>query len=343
MTSDATVRQRLARIGCALLLGAASTALGASGPADPYARDLLILTDWFEGEFDNEGQVWFERDPLSATPEAARHERLHTLHRRIEAPAFGEHVFYVEEYRDNDPAQIVRQRLVVFRSDPEAGGIRMQQGFFRDGERYLGSYQAPEQLTRLKPRQVQFLSECDVFWRRVAGQFEGRMKEKACVFGDGAKRRYSVHNLWLSQSKYWRVDATYLVSDGSRHVGFPDDEPHQLRRAKRYQCEAQFGAPGSDRQKIEGLSLHSQGGSFTVTRAADGQAFDVLMREKEYPFYSQRPDFIYFSIRRSGEQRSVAYTVNDPRSRSLGVNFDDMLFYCYLEGYAFRERYDALL
>lgn len=315
----------------------------AQGPSDPHARDLLILADWFEGEFDNEGQLWFEADPRSATPEAERHERLHTLHRRIDAPAFGDHVFYVEEYRDNDPAQIVRQRLVTFRSDPAAGGIRMQQGFFRKAERFQGGFADPVRFARLKPRQVFFMNECDVIWRREASQFKGAMKPKACVFGEGAERRYSVHNLILSQDKYWRVDATYLVADDSLHIGFPSDQPHQLRRAKRYQCEAQFGAPGTEKQVVDGLSVHSQGGLATATRASDGQAFDLLIREKEYPYYTERPDFIYFSVRRSGEQRSIAYTVNDLRSRSLGVYHDGLMFYCYLEGYEFRERYEDLL
>ena len=30
-----------------------------------HARDLLILSQWFEGEFDNEEQVWFQSDDRS--------------------------------------------------------------------------------------------------------------------------------------------------------------------------------------------------------------------------------------------------------------------------------------
>jgi len=60
--------------------------------ADPFARDLKILTDWFEGEFDNEEQLWFENDPRSNTPEEERHIRLHTVHTRLDLPTFGEHV-----------------------------------------------------------------------------------------------------------------------------------------------------------------------------------------------------------------------------------------------------------
>ena len=80
-----------------------AAAAAAAPENDPFARDLLVLTDWFEGEFDNEEQRWFQADPRSNTPEDERHVRVHATHKRIEAPEFGEHVFYVEEYTNNDP------------------------------------------------------------------------------------------------------------------------------------------------------------------------------------------------------------------------------------------------
>lgn len=79
-----------------------------------------------------------------------------------------------------------------------------------------------------------------------------------------------------------------------------------------------------------------------VRRDRDDAEFTILMRNKEYPYYATRPDFIYFSIRRKGESRSVVFTVNDPLSRRLGVNFDGILAHCYLDGYDFRESYENL-
>ncbi|MDE0801215.1 MAG: hypothetical protein OSB02_10825 [Rhodospirillaceae bacterium] len=42
-----------------LFLAPGLTAAQEARPTDPNARDLLILTEWFEGEFDNEEQRWF--------------------------------------------------------------------------------------------------------------------------------------------------------------------------------------------------------------------------------------------------------------------------------------------
>ena len=324
------------------VLACIPAAATAAPETDPFARDLLVLTEWFEGEFDNEEQRWFQADPRSATPEEERHVRLHTTHKRVSAPRFGEHVFYVEEYAENDPGNVFRQRLVIFSSAPEAGGMRMQQGFFHDPDRFLGAQHIPGFFGDMKPSDAFFLDECDVYWKRVAGQFEGGMRPKACVFGEGALRRYAVHELYLSPDKYWRVDSTFLVADDSLHIGMQVDRPFELRRVKQFVCNFTFDPRGPMPQEITGLRLHSQGGSFDVTRERDGQEFTVLMRDKEYPYYSSRPDFIYFSIRRKGEQASVVFTVNDPESRSLAVNTGELLASCYREGYEFREPVELL-
>lgn len=164
---------------------------------DPNARDLLILTKWFEGEFDSSEQIWFEKFEAANVAEEDRLERLHVLNKRIDLPEFGDHVFYVEEYSNNDPEEIVRQRFVTFAPDIEAGAIRMRQGFFKDSKKMLGA----KNLDDIKAKDLFFLDTCDVFWKRRAGQFEGKMKEKECVFGKDDKRRYSVHDLTLSENE----------------------------------------------------------------------------------------------------------------------------------------------
>jgi len=328
----------------ALMLGAAiwATPVSADDAADPFARDIKILTGWFEGEFDNSEQLWFENDRRSNTPEDEKHIRIHTNHSRLDLPDMGDHVFYVEEYKDNDPEEIFRQRIVIFSSDIEENAIRMKQGFFKNTSKVKGG----KNLNNLRSRDVSFLKECDVFWRRDAGQFKGSMKPKACVFGDDDKRRYSVHDLTLSAYKYWRVDTTFLTSDDSLHAGEPVDRPFKMRKAKRYTCEVSFRPTdqslsfqelGEQTQREKGLSIHSQGGEFEVTRKSDGTVFNYLMREKEYPYYAERPEFIYFSIREKEATRSTLYTVSDIDARRLGGQTAGIGFHCHRDGYEFQE------
>lgn len=330
-----------------LLVAALGATVAVTGSADdaanPFARDIKVLADWFEGEFDNEEQRWFEDDPRSATPDDEKTLRIHTKHVRIDLPAFGEIVFYVEEYKDGDPESVIRQRLVVFEPDIEAGAIRMKQGFFEDPSAVLGGFDDPAKLTNVTPAEVSFLDGCDVFWRRDAGQFRGSMEPRACVFGDGAERRYAVHDLTLSDYYYWRVDSTFLVSDDSLHVGYPVDHPVRMRRARRFSCDVYFYAEdGRTTDVLEDLSLHNQGGLLGVERPADGAGFEVLMREKRYPYYETRPDFIYFSIRHAGDRRSIAFSVNDPASRQLGMRTAEIGAFCHREGYEFLESIEQI-
>ncbi|MEM1261744.1 MAG: chromophore lyase CpcT/CpeT [Pseudomonadota bacterium] len=308
--------------------------------ANPFARDVKVLADWFAGEFDNEEQRWFEADPRAAVAEDDRVTRIHTLHRRLSLPAFGEHVFYVEEYVNNDPTQVIRQRLVTFRADLAAGAIRMQQGFFKKPDAVKGGYANPELLSDLAGEDVFFLDDCDVYWRRHASQFEGAMLPKACVFGDGDDRRYSVHNLTLAENFYWRVDSTFRVADDSLFAGYAVDRPLEMRRAHPFTCSVFFY--GEETVRIDELALHSQGGLLSVTRPSDGATFEVLMRDKQYPYYETRPDFMYFSIRPQGERRSIAFSVNDPNSRQLGVRTQEIGAFCHRDGYEFLETLESL-
>lgn len=311
-------------------------------PTDPFARDLVVLTGWFEGEFDNEEQLWFQADARSETPEEDRHLRLHTMHTRLDLPEFGEHVFYVEEYKNNNSTDLVRQRFVIFSSEAKQDGIRMRQGFFNKPEEALGAQFDPGKLANLKPEDIFFMDECDVFWKREADQYVGKMRPKSCVFGEGEERRYSVHNLILSADKYWRVDVTRLISNDTIHVGHPEDNPTRMRKAKIFLCDATLQGNDGAIQKIESIRLHSQGGTRVFFREKDGQELEIRIRDKQYPFYNTRPDFLFFSVRKKGEERSIVYTVNDTNSRLFSVSLPDMSFHCHLEGYLFRESIEQL-
>ena len=326
----------------AVLLLISTAAQAAAPDNDPFARDLLVLTGWFEGEFDNEEQRWFQADPRSNTPEDERHVRVHATHKRIDAPNFGEHVFYVEEYTHDDPGRVYRQRLVIFSSAPEAGGIRMRQGFFHEPERFLGAQHNPACSTTSRRRTHSSWTSATCTGSAWPASSKAACARKPAFSARASSAATPSHNLYLSESKYWRVDSTFLLADDSLHIGMPADQPFELRRAKQFVCNFTFDPRGPEPQEITGLRLHSQGGSFNVTRERDGSEFTVLMRDKEYPYYSTRPDFIYFSIRRKGEQASIAFTVNDPESRALAVNTGEFLASCYREGYEFRESLAAL-
>jgi len=327
------------RIATLLLSGLTLLPAYADDAYDPNTRDLLMIAEWFEGEFNNEEQVWFHRRSGAGGDEPTR---LHVTNRRVDLDEFGEHVFYVEEYRDHDPDEVYRQRLVIFSSEGANGSIRMRQGFFRNPKSVLGAHADAALLEGLTEDDVLFLDECDVFFRRVADQYHGSMKSKTCVFGEGDERRYSVHEIILSESKFWRIDATYLTADDSFFRGTPPGTQSQLRRAKVFYCSFYFYGTNGETETVSELRVHGQGGTTTAVRSADGTTFEILIREKEYPYYATRPDFLYYSIRRFGENRSIAFGVTDPDARQFGTRAGEVGAFCYREGYTFREPVEML-
>ncbi len=322
-----------------ILMGVVGAPALADDAENPFTRDLKIISQWFEGEFDNSEQLWFhQRSRAEGDPPV----RIHATHQRLSDSPFGDYAFYVEEYRDNDPAQLYRQRLVTFQADLAAGAIRVKQGFFKDANAVRGGVGATSELTGVTVEDVSFIDECDVFLRREADQFKGEMKAKACVFGDGDERRYAVHQWVLSETKFWRVDATYLKSNDEFFRGTKPGTSTEMRRAQSFDCDVYFYADGEAPQVVEDLRLHNQGGIASAVRARDQQAFDVLLRAKEYPYYGSRPDFMYYSIRRSGEDRSIAFGVADAQSRQFGLNQGDLAVFCHRDGYEFREPLEQL-
>jgi hypothetical protein len=161
-----------------------------------------------------------------------------------------------------------------------------------------------------------------------------------------------VHDLTLSEDAYWRTDSTYLVSDDSFHKGNKAGRPSQMLKANRFICDVTFKPENTEgmsfleirenSQSTKGNSIHSQGGTFVVKREFDGKEFEYLMREKQYPFYAERPEFIYFSMREKGEPYSLSYNVVDLNSRRIGLQAGDFGYNCYREGYTFDESIEQL-
>ena len=75
-------------------------------------KDFRTMMQWLPGVYDNQEQVYFEGE--QEVDEPLRHERIHHVFAPVDLPAFGEHVFYVQQYLNDDPSDIYRQRIYVF-------------------------------------------------------------------------------------------------------------------------------------------------------------------------------------------------------------------------------------
>lgn len=307
-----------------LALALAQAASPAPVRADPQARDLATLVRLFEGRFDNDLQVWRQADPRAGVPAERRHARLHAVHRRLPDTAFGAPAFHVREHRDDDPAKVVRQRVVWFESDPGRGDLVMRIRFLKDPAAFEDA--GASALARLGPADVTEAPGCDVRFRRRGDVFIGAMEPKACVFGEGADRRYSVHDVWLGETAYWRVDRTFRLSDGTLFAGHPDDAPHEMVRARPFSCTVglpakSYAEPDPADISVTRDDLHDGGAIMRVTRPADGKVWQIQLRRQAYAFRADTGgDFLLLRVREEGARTSAGLATADADASSISIN-----------------------
>lgn len=316
-----------------LAIGFLSIPIGyaAGAPGDPSMRDLQRIVAWFEGEFDNRDQVWFEADTRSQYPDAGRHEHIHSTHLRLNLPEFGEYVFYVEDYRDDDPQKVFRQRLVTFES-ARYDGVLMKLWFFKDPDAVRNSNRVAGDLERLTRADVTDIVGCDVYWLPQGDQYVGGMRSKACEWGEGRDRVYSQFDLVLAAESYWRLDRSFQAGSDKLVSGNPSGVPHKLNRARLFTCDVRFygdypESPHPDNEEYLGLPIHNQGGSIQVTRRKNGKHYTFLLIDKKHPYYDERSDFMYFSVREEGGP-IIAYSLDDRTAAYIGFHLGWMVVAC---------------
>ena len=311
-------------------------AMNVDAQTDPYARDLVQLVGFFEGEFDNDSQLWFEGRRGWSGNEEEKHIRIHATHTKIDAPDIGDNVFYVEEFIEGDPAKISRQRVVNFRSDIDKGGVVMELYFLNEPNKFINAQDSMDVFGDIGQDDLFGLDGCNVVFKREADQFIGSMEDKMCQFGEGDKKRFSVHNIHLSATKYWRVDQTYLVGNGEFYMGHPNDEPHKMRKARMYRCDVSFTEkgyydPSGNDKKYADLILHDQGGTATLYNPIKEKNYILQLREKEYPYYSTGSDFFMLRFIEEGATRSDVIVTSEPHVSKISFSLGWASASCYLE------------
>jgi CpeT/CpcT family (DUF1001) len=311
--------------------------VGLSGPAQSQAtargvleQDFQLYLRWFEGRFDNDRQVFFERD--LGVPEDNRHERIHSIFRRVDLPAFGPHVFYVEQYLEGDPARIYRQRLYVMSIDEAENAIRLTIHIPTNPEPLRGAHLDVSKLGGLTPAQTTTYPGCDVLWRRQENQFVGAVPGGSCRVTSSRSGRTLVisDDLVLTEDAIWIHDRA--VDDQGEYVyGNRAGVPHQLRRARGFLCwtavlrgaehgDSGAGAEGDDWFFQREQWVHDQGGDLLIiTDETPARQVMLRLRRVEWPYGTNRPSLTLY-VHAAGESRALSYAWGEYDAERLGIN-----------------------
>lgn len=165
--------------------------LAASAQAADLNAQVREIMAMLPGVYDNAAQVQVGK-PFYP---------VRTIIKPVKAPVFGEHVLYLEEYRDNDPTKLTRIRLYTFTADTTENAVRLHLVNPLKPEALQGAHAdlaKVEALTTGDVRKDRNL--CDVLIRKVGLEFRGAMKERTC---DRPDKTWVDYTLVISPGKHW--------------------------------------------------------------------------------------------------------------------------------------------
>jgi len=292
-------------------------------------KDFRTMMQWFPGVYDNQEQVYFEAE--QEVDEALRHERIHHVFEPVDLPAFGEHVFYVQQHLNDDPAEIYRQRIYTFQPDYDEGAVRLTIHIPNDVASLVDAHLDPTKLTGLLPEQTRVLPGCDVFWRRQDNHFVGYMRPNACsyVSSESGKRIIFNDDLLLTENALWISDRAE-DEEGNRVFGHPNGVPHKNRKARRFECWMTAMQRDGEWTSRRGLEIYDQGGMVWLeTEEQPPEKVGIKMRNVRWPYGNNRPSLVLYAYR-PDEDRAVSYAWADPAAQRIGINLRWMQASCSL-------------
>ena len=304
----------------------------ASAHADEAAilnKDFRIMMEWFPGVYDNQEQVYFEGEQGIA--EGLRHKRNHYVFASAQLPAFGDHVFYVQQHVNDDASEIYRQRLYSFQADYENNAIRLTIHIPDYPDRLIDAHLDPTKLANLTPDDTTVIPGCDVLWRRKANQFLGLREPNACsIRSTETGERMILNDEWLlTDSALWITDRAH-DEGGHLITGHSVGVPQKNVKARRFECWMTGMQRDGKWTFRRGLEIYDQGGMvWLTTDEPDPQTVGIKMRTVIWPYGSNRPSLVLYA-HRPGEDRAVSYAWADPSAERIGINLRWMQASCTL-------------
>ena len=298
-------------------------------------KDFRTFLSWFEGEFDSGEQVAFADElgiPRDAVP-----ERIHSIFKRVELPAFGPHVFYVEQYLDGDPTRIYRQRLYSFSLDEREQAIKLEIHIPGETKALVGAHRDASKLHGLTPAATRSPPGCEVYWRRRGDAFLGDMKPGACSFKSERSGKTIVvsDDLYLDDDEVWIYDRA-VDSEGGYVYGNKAGIPNKLRKVRYFSCwlsvkregmaEDAQGAWTFDRD----IAVHDGGELVWVKTEARSTPVGLKIRRPVWPSGPNQDSLVLYVHDEGLEQpeRAVSYSWADPGAKRLGLNLRWMQASC---------------
>lgn len=286
-------------------------------------RDLRRLLQWLPGRYDNAEQHYFMRS--LDFPAGYQLARTHYIVSALDTQAFGGKAFYVEQYHNDDPGNIVQQTVYGLTLDDGLGAIRMQR-YFPKSSAATGLDFSQSDITA----QFETTSNCDIIWQFRNSHYRGHLESPSCV------------NVWTDENRAIEVATDFQLSENSFWVGrgMADISRNaiggrdswrgyeQNNRARTFNC---FVAP----RKKDGsyafynnLRVHDQGGWIRIAATDEHEEVAIRLRRVVWPMGVNRPATVVYGHRGGNEAKADQYSWTSYDEKRIGINFRWMQASC---------------
>lgn len=280
-------------------------------------ESIQLFMQWFEGEFDNNHQVWWEKQTQAEFP----HEHIHSVFKRVDLPSFGKNIFYVYQYLNGDPSQVYRQRIYKLSWDEKERAIRLKIFAFKNDKDYYFSHHNPNLLSDLTKEDMYTFEGCDVFWRKIGSEFIGSMPTGACRVESKRSGKTIIidDDLKLSENEIWIMDKA-VDEDGNYIYGHKGNEHHKLRKCTFYKGWIAYKEEGSDKYTWQSdLLWHDQGKRIRVLDE-NNQSTKFEFELSELTHVQTKIPVLVFKLFEDGNDEAIDYVWTNPNTERVGIN-----------------------
>ena len=240
---------------------------------------LRVFLEWHQGTYDNYAQLVRQSGGPLAKPVIDPVYRLRTIYLPIEMPEFGEHVLYVEEYKNNDVNDNARVRLYVLTIDEKEQAIKIKIWMPLDPKPLVGSFKDLSRAKQLKKTDMRpFRDVCDVWMRWTGSGFEGGMKDRSCDREDW----WYDYDVAVGPEHQWQRDRGRKLSNSNEIAWSLAAEQSEVWfeqwKARNYLCEVEVAGGVGRMQRVSTVELLDQGGDTEVVLPSGKRIHLLLFR-----------------------------------------------------------------
>jgi hypothetical protein len=311
--------------------GAPMQELPVVAPAPVQAeKNFARFLRWFTGEFNNNEQVWQQKQDAEKTATGVVQnpfEHIHHIFAPIQNQALGANLFFVKQYLNNDPSKIYRQRLYRL-SESSDGTVRLEIFAFQKEAAQRDLHLDAARASALTLGDLRATPGCDVFWRFAEAEkaYIGTMQKDACKIQSKQSAKTIVINdtLRLSESEIWIADVA-TDTQGNHVWGRKDGLAHKNRKVRYFTGWLYINRAGHKAENWQTkfspgkVKLHTEGDRQKIL-FDDNTASGYTLELAQLTYQNTKVPILKFALIEDSTGKSMTYIWSDTDAGRIGMN-----------------------